>query len=138
MPLPASRSLQGKTCYLYYLLVQRLIDARPTVFQDTRGDVFVIEDTVQYWDAMIICPGHDILTLVDAGGTLCVPSDYILNSGNLRIVLTSSPRPRHDRKWLKQYYPYTGRTLVMAPWIREELLLSAHVYPTHTTSSTDL
>ena len=82
MPLPASRSLQGKTCYLYYLLVQRLIDARPTVFQDAKGDVFVIEDTVQYLDAMVVRPGHDILTLVDADGTFCVPSDYIVNSDN--------------------------------------------------------
>jgi hypothetical protein len=135
MPLPASRSLQGKTCYLYYLLVQRLIDARPTVFQDTKGDVFVIEDTVQYLDRMVIRPGHDILTLVDAEGAFCIPSYYILNSGNLRIVLTSPPRTHRDRKWLKQHCPYTGTTLVMEPWTKAELLLFAYVHPTRTTLS---
>jgi hypothetical protein len=99
------------------------MNAEPTVFQDTKGDVFVIEDMVEYSDGMIIRTEHDILTLVDADGRCCTPSKYIINSSNLRIVLISSPRTRRDRKWLKQYCPYAGETLVMEPWTKENLFL---------------
>ena len=132
----ASSTFQGKTCYLYYLLVQRLMTAQPTVFQDTKRDVFVITDTVQDSNGMVMLPGRDVLTLVDADGPFCVPSDYILNSRNLRIVLTSSPRTRVDKKWITQYCPYTAMVFVTEPWTKEELFLSAYVHPTRATSST--
>jgi hypothetical protein len=106
------------------------------VFQSKKGEVFGIENTVQHWDAAVSHPRHETLMLVDADGSFHVPSDDVLEGQNLQIVLTSSPRTKDDRKWLRQYSPYDGRTVVMEPWTKEELFLSVYVHPTRTTSST--
>ena len=100
-----------------------------TVFQDTAGGVYIIKDTIELCDGNVILPGHDVLTLVDADGRHREPEPALLSVHNLRMVVASSPRTRTDRRWLKQYCPYTGLILVMEPWTKEELFLSAYVHP---------
>ena len=43
-----------------------------------------------------------MLVLVDADGEICIPHFYLLDPSNLRVLLTSSPRRRKDRRWLTQ------------------------------------
>ena|ERR1700722_7648259 len=105
------------------------MSGRSIVFQNTKSDVFIVDDTVELCDGNVEIPGEDVLTLVDADRDHCVPNEFLLEASNLRIVLTSSPRTRQDRKWIQQYGPYTIMVLVMEPWTNEEILLSACVRP---------
>jgi hypothetical protein len=117
---------EGKTCFLYYVLVLRLIQAQPTIFQDDNGSVFTIAEHVSGSGHV---DGDDILALVDADGEQCKPSkERILSKNSYRVLLTSSPRNEKDRDWMKQYCPYTGKTLVMNPCSWEELMSMAFVF----------
>ncbi|EDR08045.1 uncharacterized protein LACBIDRAFT_327283 [Laccaria bicolor S238N-H82] len=91
----------GKTCLLYYILILCFIKAQPVVFQDTCGDVYLITDEVRSQSRDIRIAGDDVLTLIDADGSTCQPYKYIFHNTNLYVLLTSSPRSRKDRKWLK-------------------------------------
>ena len=93
-----------------------------------KGDVFVIDDTVRQHKRTSNIPRDDVLTLVDAEGAFCQPNLYLFNASNLRILLTSPPRNRKDRKWLTQFVGETGAVFVMEPWSREELLVASFVY----------
>ena len=124
----------GKTCFLYYYLVLRLIAAEHTVFQDVEGSVFNITDQVRKEGFV---EGDDVLTLVDADGDMCRPAGVILARNEYRIVLTSSPRSRKDRKWMDQYCPLYGQVLIMEPFSWEEMIqlgfvnLISSVSPAH-------
>ncbi|KAF5379025.1 hypothetical protein D9615_006070 [Tricholomella constricta] len=109
----------GKTCFLYYVLATRLLHAQPTIFQGEDANVFVITDKVRVGGTIV---GDDVVALVDADGEKCIPGPYILSNENHRILLTSSPRKREDRKWIKQECPDAAQ-VVMAPCSVEETLL---------------
>ncbi|KAF8622926.1 hypothetical protein AX15_006639 [Amanita polypyramis BW_CC] len=116
----------GKTCFLYYILILCLIQARPVVFQDTRGNVYLITNEVRPQTKEIRVPGDDILTLIDADGEICKPHDqYILGASNLRILLTSSPRSRVDRRWLRQDARDEWAVYIMSPWTQNEWLVAS-------------
>lgn len=111
---------------LYSILVLCIILARPIVFQDMYGRVFMIGTTVRplgrqgvYGDA------DDVLALVDAD-IVCQPNEHLFD-GKYRILLTSSPRKREDRRWLKQLVG--PNAMFMAdPWSREELIITSFVF----------
>ncbi|KAF8238275.1 hypothetical protein L208DRAFT_1243387, partial [Tricholoma matsutake] len=115
----------GKTCLLYYILILCLIRSQPVVFQDMQGDVFLITDMVLPQKGRVTVPGDDVLTLVDADGELCIPNKYIFQTPNLRILLTSSPRSRADRRWLVQNVQDDGAAYVVSPWLRDEWLVAS-------------
>lgn len=87
------------------------------MFQDVEGNVFVINGKVQYSRVVLVAPGDDVLTLVDADGVFCKPDYNILVTVNLRVLLTSPSRSRADRKWLKQFID-SNASYVMEPWCR--------------------
>jgi hypothetical protein len=128
-----SNSPQGKTCFLYYSLVLRLIGSEHTVLQDQHGSVFLITDQVRNEGSV---EGSDVLALVDADGDKCKPSKEILDNHNYRILLVSSPRTSADRKWMEQHCPLTGQVLVMEPCSWEEVLQIAFVQCVPFTPST--
>ena len=92
------------------------------------GKVFLVNDDVHRQKGTVDIPGVDVLTLVDADGVNCTPHQSLLDAGNLRILLTSSPKAHKDRKWLTQSIGETGAAFVMEPWSREELLMTSFVY----------
>ncbi|KAM6494870.1 hypothetical protein JOM56_009493 [Amanita muscaria] len=115
----------GKTCLLHTILIHCIIHAQPIVFQDTVGTVFIIDDdAVREIKGVPKIPGNNVLALVDADGACCQPDPYLLQASNLRILLTSSPRTRSDRRWLTQYVQ-EGAVFVMEPWSREEFLVAS-------------
>ena len=74
------------------------------MFQDIDGKAFIIDDTVcPLVNGLAVSEGvTDILALVDADAKSCEPTEDLFEVRNLRILLTSSPRKRDDRKWLTQ------------------------------------
>jgi hypothetical protein len=93
-----------------------------------RGKFFVVNDKVRHVNGRVAVPGDDVLTLVDADGKFCVPDQYLLDAANLRILLTSSPTSRDDRKWLTQSVRDSDAAFVMEPWSKEELLVTSFVH----------
>ena len=69
-----------------------------------------------------------MLALVDADNKKCTPHDYLLDLSNLRVLLTSSPRSKNDRRWLIQYVHDERAVFVMEPWSQEEFLVVSFVY----------
>ena len=92
------------------------------MFQDATGDVYLVNDKVQSQVKEVRIPGEDTLTLVDAD---CQPYKYILRTRNLRILLTSSPRSRKDRKWLRLNVQDEWAAFVMSPWSQNEWLIAS-------------
>jgi hypothetical protein len=89
------------------------------------GDVFLITDTVLLQTGRVTAPGDDVLTLVDADGEFCIPNKYFFHTPNLRILLTSSPRSRADRRWLIQNVQDEGAAYVVSPWLQDEWLVAS-------------
>ena len=89
------------------------------------GNVFLITDTVLPQKGRVTAPGEDVLTLVDADGRSPIPNDNLFYTPNLRILLTSSPRSRADRRWLKQNVQDEGAAYVVSPWLQDEWLVAS-------------
>ena len=98
------------------------------MFQDVEGAVFSINDTVRHLKPNMSVPGDDVLTLIDADGESRKPARGLFNTGNIRVLLTSSPRGREDRKWLTQRVGDTHAVYVMKPWSWEEILVTSFVF----------
>jgi hypothetical protein len=113
---------------MYKILTLCLILAQPIVFQDKGGKVYIIDDKVRREKGKVDVPGDDVLTLVDADGSFCIPDPYLLDAVNLRILLASSPRNRKDRSWLEQSIRDVSAVFVMEPWTRRELLVTSFVH----------
>ena len=112
---------------LYSILILCIILGRPIVFQDVRGKVFIISDTVRRLGTSGVPLGaDDVLTLVDAGNKVCEPNEELFLHGECRILLTSSPKNNDLRKWLKQFV-WEDAIFMMKPWSREELVVASFV-----------
>jgi hypothetical protein len=98
------------------ILVICLTQSQPIVFQDKDGFVYTIGDEVRrQMDDRLEVGGDDVLAPVDGDGQNCVPDRMILNA-NLRILLTSPPRKRDDRRWLTQDVKDEHASYVVGPW----------------------
>ncbi|KAM6495094.1 hypothetical protein JOM56_009717 [Amanita muscaria] len=96
----------GKTCLLYSILILCIIRAQSIVFQDMSGKAFIIDGNGVRApeDAPAVSNDADnVLTLVDADVECYKPNYYLLNHSKHHMLLTSSPRSRKDRSWLKQF-----------------------------------
>ncbi|KAK2464429.1 hypothetical protein APHAL10511_003577 [Amanita phalloides] len=119
----------GKTCLLYSILILCMIRAQQFVFQDMNGKIFIIDDAgistpEDAWEAV---SDDEVLTLVDADAKCYEPESYLVDDFRHRILLTSSPRSRRDRSWLKQFARQNA-VFTMKPWSREEFVVATRVY----------
>jgi hypothetical protein len=92
------------------------------------GDVFIIRDEVQCRRGRVNIQGDDVLALVDADTEKCTPHHYLLDIGNLRVLLTSPPMSKNDRRWLTKCVRDERAMFVMEPWLQEEFLVASFVY----------
>jgi hypothetical protein len=69
----------------------------------------------------------NVLTLVDADVKCYEPNDYLLNHSKHHMLLTSSPRSRKDRSWLKQFGQDQYAVFAMEPWSRKEFIVASFV-----------
>ena len=113
---------KGKTCLLYHILILCVIRARPFIFQDIGGDVFIVRDEGECLNKRTSISGDDVLVLVDADGEICIPHFYLLDPSNLRVLLTSSSRRRKDD------VGSLNLLFVMEPWLPKKFLVASFVY----------
>jgi len=114
---------------LYSVLVLCIILAQPIVFQDVHGTVFTVGNTVRRLGTPgVSVDADDVLALVDADNAVSQPNKHLFDNGEYRILLTSSPKKKDDRRWLKQLVgPHS--MFIMEPWSREELVVTSFVHP---------
>ena len=112
---------------LYSILILCVIRGQKFVFQDMDGKVFIIDDAgVNLAKEVRAVSGDEVLTLVDADAKCCEPEGYLLRNSKHRILLTSSPRSRRDRSWLKQF-ANANAVFTMEPWSRQEIVVATFV-----------
>ena len=104
-----------------------MIRGQQFVFQDMHGKVFIINDAgVNTSEETWTVSDDEVLTLVDADTKCYEPEDYLVDDSNHRILLTSSPRSRRDRSWLKQF-ANANAVFTMEPWSRKEFVVVSFV-----------
>lgn len=110
---------------LYSILVLCIILAKPTVFQDLDGNVFIVDATVRPLDTQkVYNDADDVLTLVDADENVCTPRTDIFRHWQCRILVTSPPRKKDDRRWLTQRV-MEDAVFMMDPWSRAEFVVAS-------------
>ena len=105
---------------LHSILILCIILARPIVFQDMDGMVFIIGNTVRPLGAPRVSDNAD--------DTVCQPNNYLFRDKEYRILLTSSPKKNEDRRWPTQRVGDLHAVFMMKPWSREELLVASFVH----------
>ncbi len=104
-----------------------MIRGQQFVFQDMHGKVFIIDDAgVNTPEDAWTVSDNEVLTLVDADVKCYEPEAYLLGDSKHRILLTSSPRVRKDRSWLKQFATMNA-VFTMKPWSRKEFVVASFV-----------
>jgi hypothetical protein len=123
----------GKTILLYYVLVNRLLENKPTVLQNNSKDVFIFDDkgchvveaSSRQYSYRI---GHqDTWALVDLGDKVATPADVIVDS-SFFLVMASSPQPTRWKNVLKYRAP--AALWFMKPFSLAELI-QASVFLAH-------
>ena len=105
-----------------------MIRGQEFVFQDMHGKVFIINGAgVNTPEDAYTMSEDEVLTLVDADVKHYEPEGYLVDDPRHRILLTSSPRSRTDRNWLKQFANQNA-VFTMKPWSREEFVVATCVY----------
>jgi hypothetical protein len=121
---------EGKTTFLYFILVLCLIRGQTIIFQDHAGAIYLIKDRIvrQSGKGEVKVTGPDVLALVDdTDEGSCTPNSFLFYSNNIRILLTSPLSTRHDRKWLTQHVQDRA-AFVMAPWLEKESIIMSYVH----------
>jgi hypothetical protein len=132
--LPSDMS--GKTVFLFFVLLQRILDAQPTLLCYDGGKAIGFDKSgVQIFDPDIASTEWHRYPY----GTWVLIDSLFTESGNAAgtplggfrfpkffVVFTTSPRPDRYQEWAKQQGAWT-RT--MRPWSCEEYSFVAYVVP---------
>jgi len=126
--------MAGKTFFLYFALVERLLDALPTALQLGRDDIFLFQS-----DGVRLLPAaanialleflHTITpriwALVDSNATLNIPAEmFISHTSPFYVVQATSPKLDRWKEWKKQR---KANEAVLQPWSWDELCIGAYV-----------
>ena len=91
---------QGKTAYLYLVIVEFLIAGRPFPYQTTDGTVYHVTHNGVEAIRLSWLPEAPIMAFVDGDKGYTEPRDIIRHS-SVQIVMATSPKGSYQ-PWLKQ------------------------------------
>ena len=122
--------LIGKTLFLYYALIERILDKEPTAFQLDSKRVFVFFGPTD----VQVCPNGERLdpekfpgawALVDSNASLIQPEEKLISDRSKYFVIqATSPQPLRWKAWSK----YCDAELaVMKAWSWPELYIGGQV-----------
>jgi hypothetical protein len=74
----------------------------------------------------VLPPDEDIVAFVDADKRTFEPSDMFIRAGNVRCIITSSPKITSIDLWMKQA-KRKAVTIATDLWSSEELLIAGFV-----------
>ena len=117
----------GKTILLYYILVKRLFEQKPTIFQDVNAHLYVFNaNGVKAVDASMVVHPHseeyrNTWALVDINPELLKPGTMLSKENSpFFLVMASPPRPSRLQELLKCGRP--GSHWIMKPFSLVELI----------------
>jgi len=109
------------------VLIGRLLDSRPTLFQTTEGKVHLIADIVEDVTGMSLFPSDEVMALLDADSHRYTP-DKVLLSPEKFAVSASSLKEQTARKWIDQLY---WGCLNHGSLVLQELIITGLVFLWH-------
>jgi hypothetical protein len=125
----------GKTILLYYILVKRLLEKKPTVLQNNSKDVFIFDDKgchvveassyLYYSDRSA---RQDTWALVDLGQKVAEPARFMYNS-SFFLIMASSPKPTRWKNVLKYRAPvafWFMKPFTLAELIQASVFLTSY------------
>ena len=127
----ASPPFTGKTFFLYFVLIERILDGRSTAFQWDPSRVVLLlnrHDVRTFPSAINFDPeGYPgTWALVDSNSSLVTPrSEFIDARSKFFVVQAASPRPERWKTWKKEL---TAEMAVMKPWSWEEIYIGGSVH----------
>jgi hypothetical protein len=103
---PNTRDLTGKTCFLFYLLLQRLCQGLPTAFQIHATRFFLFTDkgsSVHSSDSWLAFPSGT-WALADSSESIMQPCNAFLEASmrDVWVIQTSPPSQSRWKDWKKQ------------------------------------
>lgn len=122
----------GKTLFLVYLLIERVLAGKKTIFQSSSKNLVLLDGgtVTEYVNEDFEANKHmDAWALLDAGEEIYLPHDppIALNSGNANlpfIVLATSPQPA---KW-RRYFKYLHAEILASDlWSWNEMFIAKQV-----------
>lgn len=122
--------LLGKTVFLHYALIERVLDGLPTFFQRETGRVFMLlgpTDVRIYHSQERLDPERypGAWALVDSNASLVHPrEEFIGDTSQLFVIQATSPQPLRWKEWSKQL---NAPLAVMKAWSWEELYIGGSV-----------
>jgi hypothetical protein len=126
LPITSNRFITGKTTFLHYLLIERVIDGKPTAFQVSANGTFFLlgQHDLRYvpvGTAMDPAGFPGVWALVDSNAGLIEPrSEFTSIRSKFFLVQTSSPQPRRWKAWRTQL---SGDIAVMKGWSWPEMCI---------------
>jgi hypothetical protein len=113
--------------------VERLLDAQPTYFQTEEGSLFFLDGEgvrpvykapLHRLEKPVDSQSDIIVALVDADKEISEPHEVLVNSHDVQIIATSSPKGAKQRKWLGQLGEGVGTVYIMDTWSSRELFVA--------------
>jgi hypothetical protein len=121
----------GKTVFLSYVLIERLLTGLPTVYQTSKSMTFVFlgpDDVRIYPQSTYLDPEKypDAWALVDSNEDMIVPRPELTDSNSKYYVIqASSPQPKRWKEWKKKL---SASLIVMEAWTWEEMYIGGSVH----------
>jgi hypothetical protein len=116
----------GKTVFLQYLLVERILDGLPTAYQMDSQKLFLFlgaQDVQIFTERDMLDPEiyENAWALVDSNGGLEAPRyDLVKPNSKFFVVQATSPQPRRWKSWKKER---SASMVIMNPWSWKELFI---------------
>ena len=126
-----SSPLTGKTFFLYFVLIERILNGQRTAFQCDHGRAILILD---HHDLQIfpVATRFDpeaysgMWVLVDSNSRVVQPRDEFISAhSKFFVVQAASPQPMRWKTWKKER---DADMAVMKPWTWEEMYIGGSVH----------
>jgi hypothetical protein len=118
----------GKTTFLYYVLVCRVLAGEPTMFEYEKHGIYSFTDTFQHLDKIDARASPNAWALSDSNSALWKPNQSFTGQGSQFFVLqATSPRPERWHSW-KKYR--NAKMVTMDLWSWDEMYIGATKFET--------
>jgi hypothetical protein len=126
-------NFQGKTYFLYYVLIRRLLDGMPTILQAFTGHTYLFEQrascyakgalSLEFWEH---CSAWALVDADNVQRDSNSPDDVLKANQEgvqIKIIVATPPRMNKTMGWLDQVTYLANFSFAMYPWSWTELYI---------------
>jgi hypothetical protein len=127
-----SLAIAGKTTFLYFVLIERILAAKPSLLQLDPHVIFFVDGTLKVFSrgSLLDPGGHPgVWALVDSNANLSVPDPVFTGlHSSFFVVQASSPNTARYKSWKRQL---SAKLVVMKEWSWEEIYITGSALSLH-------